>query len=76
LDYSDKDVKKYEPKKVHSKKMTQFTNSLEGGDEPSSELSEYKRNLRRRQEDYLFRGYGTMMDTSEMIDFSEGSDSY
>ncbi len=67
--YSDnEDVKRYNPKKrTRAQKQNDFTNSV---DYPGSD-----EDIRRRTENYLFRGYGTMLDTSEAIDFSEGTDS-
>ncbi len=73
MNYSDNDdVKRYNPKKkVQSKNSpgdeNRFTNSV---DYPGSD-----EDVRRREENYLFRGYGTMLDTSEAIDFAEGTDS-
>lgn len=66
--FDNDDVKRYNPKKkTQSKKQDSLTNSV---DYPGSD-----EDLRRREENYLFRGYGTMLDTSEVIDFSEGTDS-
>jgi len=76
LENSDRDVKKYAPRKSLSKKTNQYTNSIDDGGALSIELSENNKELRRKQENYLFRGYGNMLDTSEIIDFSEGADSY
>ena len=72
--FDNDDVKRYNPKKrVQAKRQNdqdednRFTNSV---DYPGSD-----EDVRRREENYLFRGYGTMLDQSETIDFSEGTDS-
>lgn len=64
----DSDVKKYRPQKNASWKdyKSEFGSSLK------PDLSDEDKALRRRQENYLFKGFGTMMDTSEVIDFADG----
>ena len=76
MEYSDRDIKKYDPKKSSQNRKSKLPNSLSDSVAMNSEMSEENENLRAREENYLFRGYGSMMDTSEMIDFSEGTDSY
>ncbi|MDP4121212.1 MAG: hypothetical protein Q8876_09225 [Bacillota bacterium] len=76
MEYSDNDMKKYDPQKGSlSRKQNQATNGLKSGATTSSDMPNNKKDIRRRQENFLFKGYGNMMDTSEMIDFSEGRDS-
>ncbi len=73
MEPNDEDVKRYRPGKDSLK---QGTRALNMSRVPLADtLSEKEKDLRRREENYLFRGYGTMMDTSEVLDFSEGTDS-
>jgi predicted house-cleaning NTP pyrophosphatase (Maf/HAM1 superfamily) len=63
----DFDVKEYHPKKKHrsSENQTQFPRGAD------AELQEYI-----RSEGLEDRAGGVMMTTAEILDFSEGSDSY
>ncbi len=73
MEPNDKDVKRYKPGKNSPKSGNQALNMSRA--RLSDMLSDEDKDLRRREENYLFRGYGTMMDTSETLDFSEGTDS-
>ncbi len=68
----DSDVKKYKPQKSVRGKSAAKDFDMEAGSGFTPELSEEYKDLRRREENYIFRGYGTMMDTSEVIDFADG----
>jgi len=73
--YSDKDMKKYEPQKAPSKKGRTGIKQ-EYSEEFAEELSEGNRDIRENQESFLYNGNVNMLDTSELLDFSEGTDSY
>ena len=71
-DYDD--VKRYDPKK-RPRANAESNAAGERSSTSSSEFFASDEDVRRREENYLFRGYGAMLGTSEMLDFAEGEDS-